>query len=60
MFHLHRRVGMKNDWGVRMLGYLYVKRFGSKNSPGLEFYMPTFRNILFYLHRRVGMKNYWG
>jgi hypothetical protein len=29
LFHPHRQVGMKND-GLRMLGYLYRKRFGSK------------------------------
>ena len=29
LFHLHRQVGIKNDWGLRMLGYLYGKRSGS-------------------------------
>jgi len=29
LFHLHRRVDIKND-GLRMLVYLYGKRFGSK------------------------------
>ena len=28
MFHLHRRVSMKNYWRLRMLGYLYGKIFG--------------------------------
>ena len=30
LFHLHRRVGMKNDWVSEILGYLYRKMFGSK------------------------------
>ena len=31
LFHLHRRIGMKND-GLRMLEYLYGKRFGSSQT----------------------------
>jgi hypothetical protein len=31
LFHLHRRVGMKYDWGWEC-GVLYVSRLGSKNS----------------------------
>jgi len=30
LFHLHRQVGMKNDWIWEKLEYLYRKRFGSK------------------------------
>jgi len=30
LFHLHRQVGVKNELGLRMLGYLYRKGFGSK------------------------------
>ena len=32
LFHLHRRIGMKNDWGWEMLGYLYGERFGSSQT----------------------------
>jgi len=30
LFHLHRRIGMKDDTFWEMLGYLNEKRFGSK------------------------------
>jgi hypothetical protein len=30
LFHLHRQVGVKNDWVWGMLGYLYGKMLGSK------------------------------
>jgi len=30
MFHLHRQIGMKNDWIWECQEYLYGKRFGSK------------------------------
>jgi len=30
LFHLHRQVGMKGDWGWECWEYLYGKRFGSK------------------------------
>ena len=43
LLHLHRQVGMKND-------------FLPGNYPASEFYMPTFRNTLFHLHGQVGVE----
>jgi hypothetical protein len=39
-----------------MLGYFYGKKFGSKNSPASEFYMPTFRNTIFYTYPPLKME----
>ena len=52
LVHIHRQVGMKNDWDWEMLGYLYGKRFGLKIAQ--SFFIPTrlwrwnrvFRNVV--------------
>jgi len=69
LFHIHRRVGVKNELGVSKRRYIKFRRqencrcalklvyFLLGNSPASEFSMPTFRSTLFHIHRQVGVKN---
>ena len=45
--------------GGRSVGIVRVRTKATEfsfNTPGSDFYVPTFQNTLFHLHRRVGMK----
>ena len=54
LFRLHRWVGVKNELGLRMLGYLYGKRFGSSQTFS-RISTPTFSNLVI-LHTYPSMK----